>query len=183
MRAGSTGSYHLQTFLPLTDIRLSLRALDPKRRWNQINECIVLLKVHFDGAKPWSPHPACLMWEGHSAALLQYAQSAVDLVSEIDGRTHPGLAWQVGASEQNMPAWAFDERFRVAHRANLVRKSPEFYAPKFPGVEPDDVYVWPLLEGDTWLMREKRVGAKDYLPITRRIPTKRETSLCCSDPR
>jgi hypothetical protein len=153
----------LQTFFPSPDIERSIWHLDPKRRWNQINECKALLHVHLEGAKPWSYHPACKMWNGHSNMLLTYAWECIRLVKLMDGREHPGLPWPLPTHPGELPSWVEDERFRHQHKANLVRKDPAFYKPRFPSVQPDDVYVWPLLEGTHWRMREKRVAAKNYL--------------------
>lgn len=159
----------MQTFFPYPDLERSIYCLDPKRRWNQVNECIALLRVHMDGAKPWSYHPACKMWAGYGDELLAYAEECVRQVYMHDGRVHPGLPWPSRDVTGPLPSWVFDKRFQHCHRANLVRKDPAFYKPRFPSVEPDDVYVWPLRVGDHWLMREKRVGAKAYLPVERTI--------------
>lgn len=159
----------MQTFFPSPDLERSIFHLDPKRRWNQINECKALLHVHLQRVKPWSFHPACKMWEGHTNALLAYAFECIRQVKLHDGRDYPAFPWAPPDYVGPWPSWINDERFRHQHKANLVRKDPAFYKPRFPSVEPDDVYVWPLRVGDTWLMREKRVEAKKYLPVERTI--------------
>jgi hypothetical protein len=42
-----------------------------------------------------------------------------------------------------LPRWLGDPAFHRAHQSALVRKDPEFYGPRFPGVPDDLEYVWP----------------------------------------
>lgn len=54
-----------------------------------------------------------------------------------DGRDQEGLA-----ATGELPRWLGDEAFHLSHRASLLRKDPEWYAPLFGDV-PDVPYVWP----------------------------------------
>lgn len=42
-----------------------------------------------------------------------------------------------------MPPWLGESEFHRSHQSNLIRKDPEFYGPRFPGVPDDLEYVWP----------------------------------------
>ena len=43
-----------------------------------------------------------------------------------------------------LPPWLGDPAFHLAHQSNLIRKDPDHYAPRFPGVPGDLPYVWPV---------------------------------------
>jgi len=154
----------VQTFLPYPEFAKSAHALDKVRLHNQLNEFRVLRKAILGGSKtPWAHHPAAIMWQGHIGALCQYALA---VAHEMQSRNMPVDASEIWSyarecTDVQNPPWLGDCEFHTLHRRNLVRKDPTQYSSW--GVEPLDVYVWPIeAEPGMWLMRKKQVGAKKY---------------------
>jgi hypothetical protein len=150
----------VQTFLPYPDFAESARVLDDRRLGKQRVETLqimgVLLAVKWepDGVverepRGWRTHPAVLMWKGHEGLLLDYQEATC---AEWSGRGFRDTCWvksldliafRFDDAPRGTPAWLGHEPFHRAHQSNLVRKDPEFYGPRFPGVPPDLEYVWP----------------------------------------
>ena len=148
----------MQTFVPYADFEASARALDTKRLGKQRVEVIQIVRALTVPGYAWSQHPAVLMWKGYEEALGRYGLTTCEVWLELgfadtcaatikadlakvgitDVRTQPELE-AAGA----LPPWLGDERFHVSHQSSLVRKDPEFYAPRFPGVPDDLPYHWP----------------------------------------
>lgn len=135
----------MQTFLPHMSFILSAFVLDLKRLNKQITEAKQILnalnrKRH--GVKAgWQNHPAVRMWEGYEPALMHYHNACVRMWWERGYSSHSMLTQP---HDPAMPPWWGDDAVHLSHQANLVRKDPAFYGPRFPGVEPSDVYVWPV---------------------------------------
>jgi len=85
------------------------------------------------------------MWAGRLPALVAYGLAMTDawtalgradtvrpqlreFAPEVDG---------VPQDELEMPRWLGSEPSHLAHRSNLLRKDPEFYAARFGDVDPD----------------------------------------------
>ena len=170
LAAGPGYTASMQTFLPYPDFEASVRALDSKRLGKQRVEVIQIVRALTTPGYGWKHHPAVLMWKGHEEALGRYglvccevwlelgfgdtcaATISADLktagVSRI--RTEAELA-TVGA----LPGWLGDEDFHRSHKSALIRKDPQFYAPRFAGVPDDLPYVWPV-RSPAVLERERR---------------------------
>ena len=54
----------------------------------------------------------------------------------------------------------------MSHRSSLVRKDPDRYGPRFPGVPPDLPYVWPV-RSERVLEAERRKAANAVLRAER----------------
>lgn len=164
----------MQTFLPYADFEASARALDSKRLGKQRVEVIQIVRALTTPGYGWKHHPAVLMWKGHEEALGRYGLVCCDVWLELgfgdtcaatisadlatagvtEVRTQPELA-AAGA----LPVWLGDPEFHHSHQSSLIRKDPEFYAPRFPGVPDDLPYVWPVRSAAA-LERERRRLAK-----------------------
>ena len=151
----------MQTFLPHPDFELSARSLDAKRLGKQRVECIQVVRGLTWERYGWKNHPAVKMWRGHEEALGRYSLVCCEVWLELgfadtcaatiladlakvgitDIRTQSELE-AAGA----LPAWLGDERFHVSHQSSLVRKDPEYYGARFPGVPDDLPYFWPTQE-------------------------------------
>jgi hypothetical protein len=132
----------MQTFLPFADNARSARCLDRMRLGKPRVEALQLLKGQ------WSYHPASRMWRGYSGALARYtlavcaewtsrgyADSVADQVMDL---------WQSEWNDSPVPPWFGAFEFHRAHRSNLLRKNPEYYAPLFEPGLPDNLdYLWP----------------------------------------
>ncbi|MGY6021991.1 MSMEG_6728 family protein [Streptomyces spinosirectus] len=107
----------------------------------------------------WRRHPAVRMWTGYEEALVRYGleicrvwreqghqdSCAATLVAHLAAarpgtvpRSQPDLA---AAGE--LPPWPGDDACHLGHRSALVRKDPDAYAERFPGVPDDLPHVWP----------------------------------------
>lgn len=137
----------MQTFLPEQTFSESAAALDRQRLGKQRVECIQLLKALAGDSRAWANHPACRMWRGHEQALAAYGVTVCD---EWTARGYKdtcrekivALANKCGGSS-DLPPW-YDAAFIRAHRSNLIRKLPEYYAAKWPDVPADLPYIWPI---------------------------------------
>jgi hypothetical protein len=141
----------MQTFLPYPDFAESARSLDRSRLGKQRVEALQVLRAVTIPDYGWRNHPAARMWRGYLPALTKYALVTTD---EWIARGHAdtvrpqvlAFAPEVDALAQSaleLPPWIGDEAFHLSHRSNLVRKDPEFYGERFPGVAGDLPYLWP----------------------------------------
>jgi hypothetical protein len=149
----------VQTFLPYADFERSARSLDSKRLGKQRVECIQVVRGLTVSGYGWRHHPAVKMWRGHEEALGTYALTccrvwcelgfgdtcAATITAELAafGVTRLRSQDELAAADA-LPAWLGDEDFHRAHQSSLLRKDPEFYGPRFPGVPDDLPYIWPV---------------------------------------
>jgi len=148
----------VQTFLPHPDFEQAARALDLKRLGKQRVECIQVVRGLTWEKYGWRNHPAVKMWRGHEEALGRYALTCCEVWSQLGFadtcaatiRTDLANAGVVRIRTQEelaaaceLPDWLGDERFHRSHQSSLLRKDPEFYGPRFPGIPDDLPYHWP----------------------------------------
>ena len=155
----------MQTFLPYADFARSARTLDRARLGKQRLEVIEILCVTTETLPDWlSPaahrmaslalpggwrytrhrnHPACRMWRDYPEALTAYFQAIVNEWRARGYRHNLGQPLTRLTLPLVLPPWLGDERVHLSHRANLVRKNPDYYGPQFPGVQPEEEYYWP----------------------------------------
>jgi hypothetical protein len=160
---GGTGQ-NVQTFLPYPDFEQSARALDRKRLGKQRVETIQVVRALTVPGYGWRNHPAALMWKGYEEALGRYGLTVCKVWTELgfgdtclatitaDLRT-AGVT-RIRSQEElaaagALPPWLGDEAFHRSHQSSLLRKDPEFYGAKFPGVPDDLEYVWPVRSAGT----------------------------------
>ncbi|MFJ9787713.1 MSMEG_6728 family protein [Amycolatopsis sp. NPDC101161] len=149
----------MQTFLPCADFTASARALDRRRLGKQRVETLQVLRALVIPGYGWRHHPAAKMWTGYEEALTRYGLEvcavwcelgaadtcAVKLSDEFAhaiGRTAVRTQAELAATG-DLPPWLGDEALHLSHQSALVRKDPEHYAARFPGVPDDLPYVWP----------------------------------------
>jgi len=95
------------------------------------------------------------MWEGHELALLEYQEAICKEWTEVRG--YHDTCWPKSQAffspeeleiyrkhEYTYPEWYRNPDFHLAHKSNLLRKAPEFYAEHFPGISDDLPYIWPV---------------------------------------
>lgn len=126
----------------------SAKVLDRQRLGKQRIETLQLIRASIDPTLGWRNHPARRMWEGHEFALVMYG---LIVCEEWISRGYEDSVYKkifyytmdhdIKKSSRELPPW-FDEAFHRSHRANLVRKDPDFYRPHFGDLPPED-YVWP----------------------------------------
>jgi hypothetical protein len=91
------------------------------------------------------------MWRGHSIALLFYLKFTLE---EWEGRGHKNVKMadvyrfvckKLKCKVLKKPKWCGDERVHSSHRANLIRKKPDYYLSKYGWTEkPANGYYWPM---------------------------------------
>lgn len=143
----------MQTFLPYPSFVESARVLDQARLGKQRVETMQLLRANTVEGHGWRRHPAARMWVGYLPALTAYGLAVTDewIRQGHADTVRPQLlafAPEVEGVQQEaleLPPWLGDAAFHLAHRSNLVRKSPEVYRPLFGNVPDDLPYVWPVL--------------------------------------
>jgi hypothetical protein len=149
---------HMQTFLPYADFERSARSLDRKRLGKQRVECIQVVRGLTVSDYAWRHHPAVKMWRGHEEALGSYGVTCCRVWQELGFNDTCADTIRADLAEFGvtllrpqdelaragaLPGWLGDEEFHRAHQSSLLRKDPEFYGPRFPGVPDDLPYVWP----------------------------------------
>jgi len=136
----------MQTFLPYPEFDKSAKSLDMRRLGKQRVECYQILRTLLGISEGWKNHPATRMWRGHEAELLDYT---VTICNEWRSRGYKDTVldkvrtmWSILPVGNTDPEWLGNDNFHRSHRANLVKKLPEHYAPQFGSLawEP---YVWP----------------------------------------
>jgi Pyrimidine dimer DNA glycosylase len=145
----------MQTFLPYPDFLASAETLDMRRLGSQRKEAYQILRVLAgigkrtkNGLIAWQNHPAVRMWRGSEIALLHYAESMCDEwirrgYNDTTREKVLGMESLFSPESSRLPVWFGDPKLHISHQANLVRKKPEFYIPKFGAIDPMLPYVWP----------------------------------------
>lgn len=145
----------MQTFLPFPDFRDSAAALDARRLGKQRVETLQLMRALTWPEYGWKNHPAVAMWRGYLPALMAYQDAVCDeweargyrdtcrLKTLSDLERVPADAAAYRAGDIAIPCWIGMPEFHLSHRSNLLRKDPQFYAPRFPDVPDNLDYLWP----------------------------------------
>ena len=129
----------MQTYLPSIYFDESATMLDWRRLGNQRKEARqVLTAIQTRGG--WFRHPAVQMWIGYEAALIEYGNV---IILEWEARDYRNNMPLMDPGEVVLPPWLGDERVHSSHRANLLRKDPEWYGRFGWSEEPAKGYFWP----------------------------------------
>ena len=131
----------MQTFLPLPDLRESVKVLDDRRLGKQRVEALQILNALEGRSRGWVHHPAVRMWRTHESALRLYHDLCIaEWVFRGFRNTMPCLA---DSTSPILPDWFGLEAFHASHRSNLLRKDPGHYG-WFGWTEPPTMpYFWP----------------------------------------
>jgi len=154
----------MQIFLPYSDFTKSLRTLDTKRLGKQRVETYQIISAitsrpKLDGSpyKGWLNHPCTIMWKNHIPALKYYLNCAITEWI-LRGYNNTMNFENVIKEEIVIPSFIGNERFHSSHRANLLKKEPEFYT-KYGWTEnPEDPYVWMDAEGKWYEQHSLKKG-------------------------
>ena len=134
----------MQTFLPYPDFAESARALDWRRLGKQRAEALTILNI-IEGrttSRGWQNHPAVNMWRGYARALRVYLNECIrEWVRR--GYVNNMPVEEVPPESVEYPWWLGVELFHASHRANLLRKDPEFYSGYGWDEDPRMPYWWP----------------------------------------
>lgn len=137
----------MQTFLPYSDFKESLRSLDNKRLGKQRVETFQIINAILgrpkkDGRpyKGWTSHPCSVMWKDYVPALQMYFNDSLEVWKERGFKNNMLEEEYVG--DIILPHWIGYESFHSSHRANLLRKDYDFYSSHGWNENPEDPYVW-----------------------------------------
>lgn len=136
----------MQTFLPYKSFERSAACLDRMRLGKQRVETLQILKALNSDSGGWRNHPAVLMWNEYSEALVEYGVAICDeWISRGYRDTCRGKIIEYSWGEDVvLPPWLGNRRFHLGHQSNLVRKDSVHYRHYFPRVSDDLPYVWPV---------------------------------------
>lgn len=149
----------MQTFLPYPDFERCAEVLDTRRLGKQRVEVLQIMRALTVEGYAWKHHPAVLMWKGYEAALVAYGVAicrewrrrgfadTCEAKILIDARGAGVRRARSQATLENggrLPPWLGDTALHRSHQSSLVRKDPEHYGPRFPGVPDDLPYEWPV---------------------------------------
>jgi hypothetical protein len=164
----------MQTFLPYPDFVACARVLDTRRLGKQRVEALQIVRALLVPDYGWRHHPAVLMWKGYPEALGRYG---IEVCGEWRGRgfadtcqpkilTDLALLGVDQVREQDelaaagaLPPWLGDPALHRSHQSALLRKDPELYSPRFPGVPDDLPYVWPVRSQQAVELEQRRLAA------------------------
>ncbi len=172
----------MQTFLPYPDFEQTARALDHKRLGKQRVEVIQIVRALTRPGYGWAHHPAVLQRKGYEEALGRYGLTCCAVWTELGfgdtcaatiladlqpaGVEHVRTQAEL-AGAGALPAWLGDETIHRGHQAALLRKDPEWYSPRFPGVPDDLAPVWPV-RSEKVLEAERRKAERANLRAVRK---------------
>jgi Pyrimidine dimer DNA glycosylase len=164
----------MQTFLPYPDFAACAVVLDTRRLGKQRVEALQIVRALLVPEYGWRHHPAVLMWKGYPEALGRYG---LEVCGEWRARgfadtCQPKILADLGqlgvelvrgqeelAAAGALPPWLGDAALHRSHQSALLRKDPEFYGPRFPGVPDDLPYVWPVRSNQALEAERRRLAA------------------------
>ncbi len=157
----------MQTFLPYSDIKESLKSLDNKRLGKQRVETSQIIKAilgrpKLDGTpyKGWVNHPCCVMWRNHVPLLKLYLNISID--EWVKRGFKNTMEKEIIDEPITYPEWWGDDRFHNSHKSNLLKKDFDFYSKYNWRVSPTNPYVW--VDGDgKWYEQHSGEKGRIYL--------------------
>lgn len=138
----------MQTFLPYSDFRESLKSLDNKRLGKQRVEAYQIISAiegrpRKDGKpyKGWLNHPCTVMWSKNISALKLYYNICIE--EWVSRGFKNNMQFEDIDGDVKMPKWLGFNKFHSSHRSNLLRKDLTYYFEKHGWTDNvDDPYVW-----------------------------------------
>lgn len=137
IRRVSTIEQFMQTFLPFTDLTMSVQCLDYKRLGKQRVEALQIINSLANPNYGYKHHPVKLLWANHVDALKYYCNLCIQ-EWELRGY-HNTMEYYALPEFVELPI--FEPMLYVSHQSNLLRKDRPYYCKYFDG--PSDIdYVW-----------------------------------------
>lgn len=137
----------MQTFLPYEDFMKSARALDNKRLGKQRVEGMQILNT-LETNNGWRHHPIVKMWDGHEAWLVLYTTMVCHewkqrgFQDTVLNKILDKYGQFVLEKPKPKPHWLGNKELHSSHRANLLRKDPEWYEQFSWRDDPTKPYYW-----------------------------------------
>lgn len=120
----------MQTFLPYSDFKKSVKCLDNKRLGKQRVEAFQIHNI-VSGKRTtggWISHPAVLMWKGYPDALALYYNECILEWIARGFKNNMVIIKIENENDVEMPPWLGDEKLHSSHRSNLLNKDFEYYS-------------------------------------------------------
>ena len=138
----------MQTFLPYADYYRCASCLDYKRLGKQRVEVLQILDTNIRHKKPWSKHPAVIMWSDYLYSLTEYGiiicQEWIALGYK-DTCLDKILMFREQLSVSNKePHWLGNPALHSSHRAALLYKDYDWYSQFEWSETPLINYYWPI---------------------------------------
>ena len=157
----------MQIFLPYPDFRKSLQVLDNKRLGKQRVETYQIISAitrrpKLDGTpyKGWLNHPCTIMWRDNVMALKLYLNYSIE--EWVSRGFQNTMSLEDINNNPSLPKWFGYEKFHSSHRANLLKKEPNFYSKYSWSENPDNPYVWMDKEGKWYEQHSGKNGRVYY---------------------
>ena len=128
----------MQVFIPYSSYSASLKVLDSKRLQKQGIEASQILDTIYDlptkTGKPrtgWLNHPAVIMWEDNTGALVEYLEFNIaecihrGIKTDYVEERLPIYQELTSSDSRSLPLWWGDERVHSSHRVRLLQKGWE----------------------------------------------------------
>jgi len=161
----------MQIFLPYSDFKESLKVLDNKRLGKQRVETYQIISAitrrpKLDGTpyKGWLNHPCTIMWKEYVPALKMYLNCSIGEWI-VRGFKNTMIMEDVDQDQVVLPPWIGNEVFHSSHRANLLKKEPEFYNQYGWIEDPSDPYVWLDKEGKWYKQHSGKIGREYFVNL------------------
>lgn len=133
----------MQTFLPYSNMKKSVKVLDSRRLGKQRVEAFQILNILTGRTKTkgWRNHPAIKMWKGYTNALKFYFNSCLE--EWISRGYRNNMKKEIIRGKIVFPAWLGKPEFHSSHRSNLLRKDKKYYSQFNWKDSPGSSYIWP----------------------------------------
>ena len=96
------------------------------------------------------------MWKDYVPALKLYLNCSIEVWTERGFKNTMEL--ETVGDDVVYPHWFGKEKFHSSHRANLLKKEPEFYVQYGWKENPEDPYVWMDKEGKWYEQHSGKQG-------------------------
>ncbi len=153
----------MQTFLPYSDFRESMKVLDWRRLGKQRVEAHQILNVLLERTetKGWRNHPITKMWDGYENLLKHYFNICVE--EWMERGYNNNMNFEPIEGDIKYPDWLGDELFHSSHRANLLRKDSEYYSQFEWKEDSENPYAWYDIDKQQWYLQHVGTGIREYV--------------------
>ena len=153
----------MQTFLPYSDFRKSMKVLDWRRLGKQRVEAHQILNVLLERTetKGWRNHPITKMWDGYENLLKHYFNICVE--EWMERGYNNNMNFEPIEGDIKYPDWLGDELFHSSHRANLLRKDLEYYSQFEWEEDSENPYAWYDIDKQQWYLQHVGTGVREYV--------------------
>jgi hypothetical protein len=100
------------------------------------------------------------MWRNNVPALKKYLNCAIE--EWVERGFKNTMDFEDIDEEVEMPEWFGNEKFHSSHRANLLKKEPEFYSQYRWSEDPSNPYVWMDKDGKWYEQHSGQKGRVYY---------------------